>query len=295
MQVVGAVGGNDAFDLRLLCLPGVSLSLFHGSPVRLARTRALAAESRDDLIFCITFDAPVYVRHGGFEHTFSPGDAHVWMADDDVHCEVPTSYSALLVALERTPELSAADPRRIMRRGGISSAVPALSLLSAYGRSLLGDFERIAPDDAQRHAAHLQDIALMTLGAMGDRRVTDRGAPRTSRLAALKNDIQAHLGHADLSAELVSARHGISSRYMRALFAREGSSFRDYLLECRLLHVYRQLCDPSMSQVSIASLAYDAGFGDLSYFNRVFRRRFGMTPSAARRVYAMPVSTSFAR
>lgn len=295
MRVVGALGGDDRFDMRLLRLPGVSLGLLRGSPVQIVRTRTLAAENRDDLVFCIAFDAPVRVRHGVFEHIFRPGDAHVWIADDEVRCEVPTSYSALLVALERTPELSAADPRRIMRRGGISSAAPALSLLSAYGRSLLCDFERIAPDDAQRHAAHLQDLASMTLRSTSDRRVTDRHTPRTNRLAVLKNDVQAHLGQSDLSAELVAARHGISSRYLRALFAREGSTFRDYLLESRLLHVHRQLCDPAMSQVSIATLAYDAGFGDLSYFNRAFRRRFGMTPSDARRTCAMPAARPFAR
>jgi AraC-like DNA-binding protein len=29
-------------------------------------------------------------------------------------------------------------------------------------------------------------------------------------------------------------------------------------------------------------IAFDAGFGDLSYFNRVFRQRYGDTPSGIR-------------
>jgi AraC-like DNA-binding protein len=34
--------------------------------------------------------------------------------------------------------------------------------------------------------------------------------------------------------------------------------------------------------VGIAAIAYDAGFGDLSYFNRAFKRHYGATPSEVR-------------
>ena len=33
---------------------------------------------------------------------------------------------------------------------------------------------------------------------------------------------------------------------------------------------------------TVRDIAFDCGFNDLSYFNRCFRRRFGLTPSAAR-------------
>jgi AraC-like DNA-binding protein len=35
---------------------------------------------------------------------------------------------------------------------------------------------------------------------------------------------------------------------------------------------------------SISAIAFEVGFGNLSYFNRTFRRHFGMTPSDARRM-----------
>ena len=34
--------------------------------------------------------------------------------------------------------------------------------------------------------------------------------------------------------------------------------------------------------LKVAAIAYDCGFGDLSHFNRAFRRRFGETPRAVR-------------
>ena len=37
--------------------------------------------------------------------------------------------------------------------------------------------------------------------------------------------------------------------------------------------------DGRLAASSISVIAYEVGFGDLSYFNRVFRRHFGRTPS----------------
>jgi AraC-like DNA-binding protein len=40
--------------------------------------------------------------------------------------------------------------------------------------------------------------------------------------------------------------------------------------------------DPRRINQSIASLAFEVGFGDLSYFNRAFKRFYGVTPSEVR-------------
>jgi AraC-like DNA-binding protein len=42
------------------------------------------------------------------------------------------------------------------------------------------------------------------------------------------------------------------------------------------------LADPRFVGHPISTIAFEAGFGDLSHFNRTFRRRFGMTPSEVR-------------
>jgi AraC-like DNA-binding protein len=42
------------------------------------------------------------------------------------------------------------------------------------------------------------------------------------------------------------------------------------------------LRDPRCATRRIGEIAYDVGFGDLSYFNRAFRRRYGVTPSEVR-------------
>jgi AraC-like DNA-binding protein len=42
------------------------------------------------------------------------------------------------------------------------------------------------------------------------------------------------------------------------------------------------LTNPLYRNRSISAIAYDAGFGDVSYFNRTFRRSFSATPSEVR-------------
>jgi AraC-like DNA-binding protein len=45
---------------------------------------------------------------------------------------------------------------------------------------------------------------------------------------------------------------------------------------------YRLLTNPRLGDRSIASVAFDSGFADLSYFNRTFRRRYSATPTEVR-------------
>ena len=77
-------------------------------------------------------------------------------------------------------------------------------------------------------------------------------------------------------------RHGISARYLRALFEGEDMSFGAYVADRRLQMTYRMLCDPACRGMNIAQIAVQAGFGDLSWFNARFRRAFGETPSDLR-------------
>jgi AraC-like DNA-binding protein len=80
----------------------------------------------------------------------------------------------------------------------------------------------------------------------------------------------------------VVARHGISARYVRKLFNDEGTSFSAFVLDARLAQAYRILSDPRFSGRAISTVAFECGFGDLSYFNRAFRRRYQASPSEIR-------------
>jgi AraC-like DNA-binding protein len=66
------------------------------------------------------------------------------------------------------------------------------------------------------------------------------------------------------------------------LFEQDGTSFTAFVREQRLLRARAMLVSPRFDHKRIGEIAYEVGFNDLSYFNRTFVQRFGMTPGEAR-------------
>jgi AraC-like DNA-binding protein len=96
------------------------------------------------------------------------------------------------------------------------------------------------------------------------------------------------IGRHDLTLAEVARSQQISESYIRQLLAENGTTFTDFVLGGRLAHAHRMLTDPRYGDRSISAVAYEAGFGDLSYFNRTFRRRYGATPSDVREAARRP-------
>jgi AraC-like DNA-binding protein len=149
--------------------------------------------------------------------------------------------------------------------------------------------------DAQANnamAQHVLDLVALCLGANRDAMHTARQRGlAAARLDSIKADILRHIGTTGLRLEQVAARHRVSARYIQHLFARDGTSFTSFLLEERLRLAHRLLRDPGNLWRKVSDIASAAGFPDVSYFNRAFKARFGITPRDAR-VFATPDSTA---
>ena len=66
------------------------------------------------------------------------------------------------------------------------------------------------------------------------------------------------------------------------LFQGDETTFTDFVLNQRLARAHKLLVAARFDASPISAIAFEAGFDDLSYFNRCFRRRYEATPSDIR-------------
>jgi AraC-like DNA-binding protein len=275
-------------DVTFSLLPNVSIAAGSRSPAHYSITREFAGRGRDIVGISILRQGAASATQFGRELSGGVGSACVMASDAPSRSTLHSDGSFITLALS-PPAIAALVPNLSAALGQIiPSENRALRLLTRYLDIVQAGDELENREIARSVSTHIFDLAALALGARGDAAdiAKQRGA-KAARLAAIRSDILGRLGHNDLSADRIAASHGISSRYLRKLFEEEGSSFSSFVLAERLMGARRMLVDLYYAHLNIAQIAHENGFGDISYFNRAFRRQFGATPSdfreAARR------------
>jgi AraC-like DNA-binding protein len=139
------------------------------------------------------------------------------------------------------------------------------------------------PDLKEAFGTHLADLLMLIVGA--DRNslelIKGRGL-KAARTAAVMKAIARDFASPGLGAESIGISLGITGRQVHRLLEETTKTFYEHVLERRLIESYRLLTDRTCSALRVADIARRAGFADPSYFNRVFRTRFGDTPTEVR-------------
>jgi len=277
--------GETSFDARVILQPLAGLQIFsgcvHGSRNR--RTPALLADGRDEFTLFINLGGPYLISQGAGELLLDDGAATLVSTGDRCSFMHHPPGGVLCLRFPRTALGALVDGIEDLCLRPIRAGTPALRLVTEYVR-LSREEPTFADGPLQRlFVAHVHDLIASALGASreGAEVVQHRGV-RAARLHAIKQDIARNLDRADLSVGALAACHGCTPRFIQRLFETDGTTFTEYVLDQRLAHAHRALSDPSRWAEKISAVALDSGFGDVSYFNRMFRRRFGAAPSDVR-------------
>jgi len=243
-----------------------------------------ARDAGDDLFLGVNRTGGSVAAQGGREATLCEGDAILLSeAAGPFTLTRPTGVQFVGVRVPRRAVAPLIGEATGATMRLIPSGTPAVTLLTRYLDAVL-DAEVLASLDMCRAVvSHLHDLVALSAGATGDGAMVARArGVRAARLQAIKTDIVANLADETLAVANVAARHGVTPRYLHKLFEDEGVTYTLFVLRHRLDRAFRMLRDPRCSARRISEIAYDVGFGDLSYFNRTFRRRYDATPSEIR-------------
>jgi AraC-like DNA-binding protein len=273
-------------DLAARSLPGLQLLSGMYAPGRMIRTRRLIAEDgNDDFILRINTLGTVTVSGAGREVDHGYGAVLTNAAEASVLYRPSFGGSTVIRIPRSILSTLVIDIDDLVMRP-IPGRTNTLKLLTDYADALLTDQTFELPPEL-RHVVvnQITDLVALTLGATRDAThiAEARGVP-AAHLYAAKAYVMENSNRQSLSVADVAKHLGLSNRHVQRLFEGNGTTFSTFLLDYRLACAHRMLCNSQYGGWSIGRIADCAGFNDLSYFGRCFRKLYGSTPRDIRSV-----------
>jgi AraC-like DNA-binding protein len=268
--------------LEVYKFPSTVAAVFRSTPMTYIRTQTEARSGDSDFTFVAATKDRFRFHGGGQEEVFSDGAAVLLFNGRSGSIDVPRDGRMLTLRVNGAMLRSAVREFDERPARSLRADSPSLRLLRHYIDSVLlsGPI-----DPALDHLvnSHVCDLLALNLRPTEETMMrAGSGAVQAARLAAIRADVLANFSQVRLSAKTIAKRHGVSERYVYLLFEQSGLSFSGLLTEERLKRAMSMLLDPAYSAMRIGDIALAVGFGDLTTFNRAFRRRFGDTPRGVR-------------
>ncbi|HEX4505222.1 MAG TPA: AraC family transcriptional regulator [Alphaproteobacteria bacterium] len=258
----------------------LSFGAAHGSSASFLRTRSLLSDGCDDIVLVTAMAGDVLTVQRGRTIALKPGEVGLMSLDDVAECGLSEGGRFTALRIPR-PELVGvcrdAEDRLSKPLAGSPRLRDAVSGYFALCTETAGALDAVGQHTMARHMTEMVGLLLRT--------ASDEPPPvlhdgyRAARLQLIQAQLLKQLGDGDLSIVSTARQARLTPKQVQRLFWASGVTFSEFVLEQRLLLAHRLLCGIGGRRDKISAVAYDAGFRDLSYFNRSFRRRFGMTPS----------------
>jgi AraC-like DNA-binding protein len=282
MDFIDRGAGCPRVEVAFMPLGPVAAGAGSCTPAEFIRRNHHLKDCNDDFRLDIVAKGPLELSHAGDERVYDVGWSYLMdqarpnrgFAPSGISVRNVTVAAAALKTLVANPEDLAG--RRV-------HPGPALRLLDGYLQSLISLEEPPPPELALIIGEHLLDLVAAALGPTAEAAeiVVKRGV-KAARLRAILAEVTRRFSEPDFDLDNIAGTLGLSRRYIQELLEETGKSFTEHLVERRLERAFAMLTDRRCRHLAVIDIAFAAGFGDVSHFNRVFRRRFGETPSGVR-------------
>jgi AraC-like DNA-binding protein len=271
-------------NLELRRVGSLEIMISTLSAIEVARTPRLVQDGDDALLLMLLLDGEACQSQLGDQQLIHAGQAVIFDSGCPGVFSLVSGSKLLTLKIPRA-KLSVRLPQVSRFANATLDGDPvARGLLSGY---LCGAFDLdlvSSEPTAQLLCDHIIDLVALALRTgSGMQPIQGRlDAPAMHRAAILR-EIEASAADPAFDSSITATRLGITVRYVHHLLEITGRTFSEHLVDRRLKRVEQILRDRLYAPRRIADIAFQNGFSDLSYFNRVFRRKYGAAPSDVRR------------
>lgn len=233
----------------------------------------------------VTVDFKQYKVSGSTIVLILPGQLHSIEQFDDLSMEYENIIFNVNMLLPRTEDTSSMEFLRPFLSGQIT--VPSVySIVSDYYDDIsacIDACDEICKTKPTGYDLYIKGKLYELFYILSNRCRNEKNPRKAKSLDKMKTIfkyIENNYMHKISIAEIAAQVEFSESHFMRYFKENMGTSFVDYLREYRLDMAARLLL---VSDASIISIAEEVGFDNLSYFNRVFKKKYGITPSQYRK------------
>ncbi|MEL6186977.1 MAG: helix-turn-helix domain-containing protein, partial [Myxococcota bacterium] len=216
------------------------------------------------------------VKRGRRTTVTRPGETLLVGGNHDVDLGYDADFKQVVIQLPRALVFRQYEWLRDMDGVVLSAEDPAGQLLRYSLTGLAAVIRQLTPE--QR--LHAVSGLMAQLGVIGPERTPAAAPELFDRALAL---IKTHLSDPDVSPERLAGALQVKRRTLDAAFAGRGESVMKTVWDQRLDRAAELLAGGTTRSVTDVALAL--GFSSLPHFSRVFKKRFGVSPSR----YARPM------
>lgn len=263
---------------------GLRVVRMEHTPGRTFRDKELTRDGDDSYALIVSRGAPLDITHCGQHFQLGRNEATVLRNCDTgvVESAGICRYVSVIVPAHDIKGQRSLFDNSVCRHFARTSG--RLRLVNAYVAAIAS---MTTGQDAVLMATlrqHLIDLMVLLVSAAdgGAEPESSSKAMSAARMACIRQRVAASFADPDLGPAEVAAAEGLSERYLQRLLELQGTTFTAVVNDLRLQHARALFDDPSHRRRRILDIALSSGFSDLSHFNRLFKRRYGCTPSEIR-------------
>lgn len=261
--------------LSLTKIGRCELSGVESAPVTYRRTREHISHAPNDSFF-LSWKASgsCVAEQGGRQALLAAGDLVLYDATEPYRLNFQDPYQELVLKIPRAALASRVEFPEGLTAVTLSARRPMARLVGSYLRELSHEVDHMSPTTRDRLDVTILDVVALALADTAGVLGVDE---QSEALRRAKDFMRANLSDSTLNTARVAAELHMSPRTLNRLFAQGGESVMRWLLNERLRAGHRCLVEARAR--SVADAASEHGFVDLSHFSRVFKAKFGVSPS----------------